>query len=149
MIMTQVKSCNTTTFTEHQIPNQHINKNLQSQLGSFFENRESIPAVNINETANEFNFEVAAPGYTNQELNIELDRGIITISANKKTIEIKGTKFKRQEFTPTSFKRSFRLPENKVDESNILATYNAGILKIVLAKLETAKPKAKRVIEVE
>lgn len=111
-------------------------------------NNEMIPAVNIKETNDDYQLDIAAPGFKNNELKIEVDKGILSISGNKETKDENNLKFNRREFRPTSFKRSFRLPENKVDESKITANYEAGILHIVVAKLETAKPQPKRVIEV-
>lgn len=146
--MTHVKRCNTTLENNQRILNQFFNVAQQGELGSIIQNKESMPAVNIKESANDFRFEVAAPGFNNQELNIEVDKGILTISAKKENQKEKEAEFKRREFSPTSFKRSFRLPEDKADESKISANYEAGILHIVIAKLETAKPKPKQVIEI-
>jgi len=146
--MTHVKRCNPAVADSQSILNHFFGGNLHSDLGSFIQNKESAPAVNIKESVNDFRFEVVAPGFNNQELNIEVDKGILTISAKKENQEVKETKFKRREFSTTSFKRSFRLPEDKADESKISANYEAGILYIVIAKLETAKPKPKQVIEI-
>jgi len=146
--MTHVKRCNPALADNQRVLNQFFGRNLHSDLGSFIQNKESAPAVNIKESVNDFRFEVVAPGFNNQELNIEVDKGILTISAKKENQEVKETKFKRREFSPTSFKRSFRLPEDKADESKISAKYEAGILHIVIAKLETAIPKPKQVIEI-
>ncbi|MBI9065246.1 MAG: Hsp20/alpha crystallin family protein [Marinilabiliaceae bacterium] len=146
--MTHVTRCNPALADNQRILNQFFSGNLHSDLGSFIQNNESAPAVNIKESVNDFRVEVVAPGFTNQELNIEVDKGVLTISAKKENQEVKETTFNRREFSPTSFKRSFRLPENKVDESKISANYEAGILHIVIAKLETAKPKPKQVIEI-
>ena len=146
--MTHVTRCNPALADNQRILNQFFGGNLQGDLGSFIQNNESAPAVNIKESVNDFRVEVVAPGFTNQELNIEVDKGVLTISAKKENQEVKETTFNRREFSPTSFKRSFRLPENKVDESKISANYEAGILNIVIAKLETAKPKPKQVIEI-
>jgi len=146
--MTHVKRCNTPSASNQGIMNHFFGGNLHGELGSFIHNKESVPAVNIKESVNDFHFEAAVPGFTNQELNIEVDKGVLTISAHKEKEEVKDTTFKRREFSPSSFKRSFRLPENKVDESKITANYDAGILHIVIAKLETAKPKPKQVIKI-
>ena len=146
--MTHAKRCNPALADNQRILNHFFGRNLHSDLGSFIQNKESLPAVIIKESVNDFLFEVVAPGFNNKELNIEVDKGILTISAKKENQEVKETKFNRREFSPTSFKRSFRLPENKVDESKISANYDAGILHIVIAKLETAKPKPKQIIEI-
>ena len=45
----------------------------------------SIPAVNIQETEENFLVEVAAPGKTKEDFNIELDKDVLTISSETKT----------------------------------------------------------------
>ena len=52
--------------------------------GSNYTNRgTSTPAVNIRETPEAFNVEMAAPGMDKKDFKIELDRHILTISAEK------------------------------------------------------------------
>tara|TARA_B100000949_G_C14229399_1_gene428230 strand:- start:396 stop:839 length:444 start_codon:yes stop_codon:yes gene_type:complete len=109
----------------------------------------SIPAVNIQETEDNFLVEVAAPGKTKEDFNIELDNDVLTISSESKkenTEEEKG-KFTRREFSYSTFKRAFSLPET-VDNAKINASYENGVLLINLPKKEEAKVQAKRMIEI-
>lgn len=110
----------------------------------------SIPAVNIQETEDEFKVEVAAPGKTKEDFQIELDNDLLTISSEDKreeeSTEKKGN-YTRREFSYTKFKRSFRLPET-VDFGNIGAAYNNGVLELTLPKREEAKAQPKRMIEI-
>lgn len=110
----------------------------------------SIPAVNIMETEESFNVEVAAPGMTKDDFNIELDNDVLTISSeNKKESETsdKEGRFTRKEFSYNSFKRAFSLPDS-VDSTKISASYNNGVLEIALPKKEEAKVQAKRLIDI-
>ncbi len=109
----------------------------------------SIPAVNIQESEDNFLVEVAAPGKTKEDFNIELGSDVLTISSESKkenTEEEKG-KFTRREFSYSTFKRAFSLPET-VDSSKINASYENGVLLINLPKKEEAKVQAKRMIEI-
>jgi len=74
---------------------------------------------------------------------------LLTIShkINAEATEQEDGKYTRREFTQTSFKRSFTLPEN-VNEADINASYQDGILTITLPKKEEAQQETKRVIEV-
>jgi HSP20 family protein len=111
----------------------------------------SVPAVNIAESDEEFTLEVAAPGMTKKDFNLELDNGVLTISSEvKKEDEQKenGGRFTRREFSYTSFKRAFSLPET-VDPEKISAKYNEGVLVIELPKREEAKVQAKRMIDIK
>ena len=109
-----------------------------------------IPAVNIHESAENFIVEVAAPGKSKEDFKIELDNDVLTISAEdkieKETSEKNG-KYTRREFSYSTFKRAFSLPDT-VDNSKIAANYNNGVLEIALPKKEEAKVQAKRMIEI-
>jgi len=110
----------------------------------------SIPAVNIQETEDNFSVEVAAPGKTKEDFNIELDNDVLTISSEDKkeqeTTEKSG-RYTRKEFSYSTFKRAFSLPDS-VDSEKISAAYNNGVLEISLPKREEAKVQAKRMIEI-
>lgn len=111
----------------------------------------SIPAVNIQESDENFMVAVAAPGKTKEDFNIELDNDVLTISSEEKkereTTEGNG-RFTRKEFNYSNFKRAFSLPET-VDSEKISAAYNSGVLEITLPKKEEAKVQPKRMIEIQ
>lgn len=109
--------------------------------------RTAVPAVNIKENQENFELELFVPGRSKDELIIEIDDSILTISSETKE-ENEETKenFTRREFTLSSFKRAFTLPET-VATDKIEASYNEGILKFNLPKKEEALPKPKRKIE--
>ncbi|WP_372918420.1 Hsp20/alpha crystallin family protein [Salegentibacter sp.] len=111
----------------------------------------SIPAVNIQEDDEAFTVEVAAPGKTKADFNIELDNDVLTISSeekNEKETSEKNGKYTRREFSYSNFKRAFSLPES-VDTEKISASYKDGVLFIGLPKREEAKVQAKRLIEIK
>lgn len=98
-----------------------------------------VPAVNIAETENEFNIELAAPGLKKENFKINLDKNVLTVSADKKVENIEeGKKFSKREYSYNSFTRSFTLPET-ADHGKIDAEYTDGILKLNIAKREEAK----------
>ena len=109
----------------------------------------AVAPVNIKETDDSFLVELMAPGMNKEDFNIELDNDLLTISAEVKTEKTEGEegKFTRKEFSFSSFKRSFTLPETVKDEE-INASYENGILKITLPKIEEALPTAKRLIDI-
>ncbi|MCR9286424.1 MAG: Hsp20/alpha crystallin family protein [Bacteroidetes bacterium] len=116
--------------------------------------KSSIPAVNIKESDEGFNLELAAPGLGKEDFKLELENDILTISAEKKVEketaeenENKTEKYTRREFSFQSFKRTFTLPET-VDISNINANYENGVLLVNLPKKEEAKPQPARLIEI-
>jgi len=98
-----------------------------------------VPAVNIAETENDFQIELAAPGLKKEDFKINLDKNVLSVSTEKKTENVEeGKKITKREYNYTAFTRSFTLPDS-VDHSKIDAEYTDGILKLVVAKREEAK----------
>ena len=114
----------------------------------FLENK-WVPAMNVKETDDHFELEIAAPGFNKKDFDVSIDNGLLTIQAeNKEEMEKKEDDYTRKEFNYTSFYRSFTLPENVNEDEMIDATYKRGILKLVLNKLHVDEITPKRVIEV-
>ncbi|MGB2758705.1 MAG: Hsp20/alpha crystallin family protein [Maribacter stanieri] len=111
--------------------------------------RATVPAVNIKENEKDFELELFVPGRVKDDFKIEIDDSVLTISAElkEKNEEVKEN-FTRREFSISSFKRSFTLPDT-VATDNIEATYEGGILKFNIPKKEEALPKPKRLIELK
>lgn len=109
----------------------------------------TIPAVNSKETDSSYELEVAIPGLKKEDIHVEFDRGILTISSEKKEEkeEKDGEKVTRKEFNYSSFQRSFHLPEN-ILEDQIEADYTDGILKLSLPKQTETKVHRKKEIEI-
>ena len=117
---------------------------------NFSNTNTTLPSVNIKESSDDFNVEVAAPGFDKKDFKIELNNNALTISSEKKIEnEIKeGQQFTRREFSYQSFNRSFALPD-LVNTEKISAKYENGILKIAIPKKEEAKPKPPKAIEIK
>jgi HSP20 family protein len=98
-----------------------------------------VPAANISETEDNFHIELAAPGLKKEDFNINLDRNVLSISAEQRSEHNDNQKnYSKREYSYNSFVRSFTLPES-ADESGIEAEYVNGVLKINIAKREEAK----------
>jgi HSP20 family protein len=97
------------------------------------------PAVNIAETENEFHIELAVPGLKKEDFKINLDKNVLSVSAEKKAENVEeGKKYSKREYSYNSFVRSFTLPES-ADYGKIDAEYTDGVLKLNVAKKEEAK----------
>ena len=104
-----------------------------------------VPAVNIAETESEYQIDLAAPGLKKEDFKINLDKNILSISADKKTENVEeGKKFSKREYSYNSFSRSFTLPET-ADANKIDAEYVDGVLKLNVAKKEEAKVQAREI----
>jgi HSP20 family protein len=114
----------------------------------FWNGKTMEPALNIKETDDHFEIELAAPGFTKKDFNITIEDGMLNITAEKEVSEEeKEEDYTRREFNYTSFERSLQLPET-VKEEAIKAKYADGILKFNLLKKEEAKKRPPKVIEV-
>jgi len=108
----------------------------------------SVPAVNVKETNDNFELEVAAPGFHKEDIKIEVNKGVLTISGEQKAATAEQQSgYTRREFRAANFSRRFTLPET-ANDAQIRAQYNNGILHVVLPKKEEAKPQPARLIAV-
>jgi HSP20 family protein len=113
-------------------------------------NMMNAPAVNIKENDNMFTISVAAPGLVKNDFSIKVENNTLSVSCEKETQKDESKdEFTRQEYNYSSFCRTFALPED-VNANNIEASYENGILKLVLPKKEEAiKSKLSRSIAVK
>jgi HSP20 family protein len=120
-----------------------------SFLEGEFLNRASVPAVNVKETDDNFEIEVAAPGMKKKDFKVDVENGILNISAEtEENTEEKEENYTRKEFSYSSFSRSFTLPESLSDK-DISAKYNEGVLSVVLTKKEEAKIQQTKTIAIQ
>ena len=110
----------------------------------------TIPAINVKETNDNFEVEVAAPGMTKKDFKVELNGNMLTISSEKQNEwqENEIERYTRREFSYQSFQRTFQLPKDVVDEDKIQAKYENGLLHLTIPKKEHAKQRPPRMIEI-
>ena len=102
--------------------------------------RRTLPAVNVAETAEAYILELAAPGFTKEAFQINVEEEVLTITGEQPTPAAEEIKFNRREFGYGNFKRSFRLPK-RVNVEGIQARYENGILYLNVPKREETKPR--------
>lgn len=108
----------------------------------------TLPKVNIIEDGNGYTVEMAAPGLTKGDFNIQLENNILTISSEKQEDVNNGDNgHTRREFSYQAFTRSFTIPESANGEK-IGAKYANGILTVSIPKKEEAKPKPPKSIAI-
>ena len=111
-------------------------------LGDAFFTREFasyVPAVNFSESKEHYYIELSAPGFEKDDVKIEYNRGALIVTGNHKSEkEVTEKRYSHKEFNFGSFKRTFTLPDS-VNENNIQARYENGILYISIAKSEHVK----------
>jgi HSP20 family protein len=115
-----------------------FNQPTLSMLDQFFgnalrETERSSHAANIYDTDNSFVIEMAVPGFSKDDIKINLEQQTLNISAEAKSSEVADDKWLRQEFSYRNLQRSFILPKT-VDVDNISADYQNGMLKVILPR---------------
>jgi HSP20 family protein len=102
----------------------------------------SVP-VNIKETGQSYIIDVVAPGFEKSDFKINLEKDILTVSAEKQQeTKNESDKMIRNEYIWKSFKRSFTIDE-KIQEEGIEAKYVNGVLTLNLPKKEEVKRTSK------
>jgi HSP20 family protein len=105
-----------------------INKNLTVN---------KVPGVNILENEQNYQIELASPGLSKEDFQINLKKDTLSVWVEKKQGEGEMKKdYSRKEFEYSSFARSFVLPES-VNAESISAEYVNGILNITIGKDDT------------
>ena len=99
----------------------------------------TYPTVNVYEDSKAFYVEAELPGYTSEEVNIDVEKHVLHISSEKTEVKDE-KKYVVRERGYIKFNRSFSLPEG-INEDAIEAEFKNGILTITLPKLPAEKPK--------
>ena len=119
-------------------------------LSNYSDTNTTIPAVNIKETTDNYEVEVAAPGMTKNDFNVQLEGNILTISSEKQSSKEhnEDVRYTTREFSYQSFSRTFTLQKDVVDTERIRAVYENGVLQLTIPKKEEARHKGARRIEI-
>jgi len=100
------------------------------------------PAVDIQETDNEFVLKADLPDVKKDDVKVELEDGVLTVEGERrKEKEEQGKRFHKIERAYGKFVRHFTLP-TEVDGPNVKAEFKDGVLSVRLPKAVSAKPKA-------
>lgn len=100
-----------------------------------------VPVVNTREGENAYHIDVDLPGVKKDDISVDIDKNILTISGERKTKEeIKEEDYYKVETSFGKFSRSFTIPEN-IDTENIEARSEDGVLEVIIPKMEATKTK--------
>ncbi len=100
-----------------------------------------VPSADVYETPDCIQLRLEIPGVDEEDLNITMENGVLTVRGERKLEEgEKEESFLRMERPYGAFSRSFTLPQT-VDTDHINASYVNGVLMVELTKRAEAKPK--------
>jgi HSP20 family protein len=124
---------------------QWMDQTLHETLNSFAQAPQVVsgfvPKAEVFETGEKVAIKIEVPGLSEKDFDITLHNNVLTVRGERKL----ENGFQQENLAWTerpygTFARSFNLP-NTVDVNTINATYANGILQVVFAKHESAKPK--------
>lgn len=100
-----------------------------------------VPALDVYQTADDVVVETTLPGINPKDVSVSIENDVLTIegSSEKKT-EVDEKDYYRKEIRSGLFHRAVALPSS-VKGDDAQATYENGVLKIVIPKREEVKPK--------
>ena len=135
------------------IPFEHTDRDLYRSFDNFARDffgssNASLPAfrTDIQDKGESYLLEADLPGFTKEDINLDLKDNILTISAthqeNTEDKDEKGT-YVRQERRCGSFQRSFDV--SGIDATAISAAYENGVLKLTLPKEQPTVPPTRRI----
>jgi len=102
--------------------------------------RRWIPAMDLIETADQYVLRADLPGLSDDDVNIQLEDNVLTISGERRTQqEHQEEGYYRIERAFGGFARSLTLPEG-VDPDGVQAHFDRGVLEIRIPKPEQKKP---------
>lgn len=120
---------------------------LTKELGVGFFEKQSYPRVDVVDYSDRVEILAEIPGLSKEEVSVEIQDSVLTISGQKsKNISNQDTsgKYIRRELKHSSFKRSFTLSET-IDQDELVAKFENGLLKITLTKVKPTIPTTKKI----
>lgn len=100
--------------------------------------------VDLKETEENYLVEADLPGIQKEAIAVDFENNYLVITAKREdSVEDKKENYLRRERHYGEFKRSFYI--DNVDENNINASFNHGVLKITLPKLAKGNDKKKKI----
>ena len=98
----------------------------------------TVPRANTVKTENGYSIELAAPGFTRDEFQLNVDNNTLTVSVNTEDSDEYEKNVTNREYKFQSFTRSWNLPES-VNIEAIEARYDAGILYVEVPVEDTRR----------
>lgn len=116
-------------------------RGLERPLGAL---RGMAPKTDVIETPKTIEITTELPGMDEKDVEVTLTQGVLTIEGEKQNErKEEGDDYHLTERSYGSVRRAFRVPET-VNEDKVEASFEKGVLKVILPKIKT-KEKTKKV----
>ena len=104
----------------------------------------TLPAVDIEESENEYTIIADLPGFDKSNINLSIDEGYLTIKANEEKVSDSNGRYMLKERSMRNYSRTFSLPDNALD-SKVSAKYTNGTLRITIPKSKEINKNVKQI----
>lgn len=112
---------------------------------------QNMMKTDVKETDEGYEVDIDLPGFKKDEIQLELNNGYLTISTQKaleKDEKNKKGRMLRQERYAGMMQRSFYVGEH-ITEEDVKASYESGVLHLVLPKKDAPRLPEKKTIQIE
>ncbi|MFC4273573.1 Hsp20/alpha crystallin family protein [Achromobacter aloeverae] len=120
-----------------------LQRTLTPAAGSIRAVPRAFPAINIGQNAESVDIDVFVPGIAPAQLDVQVDRGLLTISGERRdTTPADGSKvsiYASERYTGR-FKRAISLSDD-LDTDKVSAQYRDGVLRISVPRRQPAQPR--------
>lgn len=112
------------------------NRSAQLSIFEDLQSKSSFPKINVSETDDSYNVDVAVAGFSKDDVNLELKDGVLNIRADKKNEnEDTNTSYLRKEISYRSFARAVKFP-CRIDPESVDAEYKDGVISVKIDKIK-------------
>ena len=115
-------------------------ENLFSRVSGLGESYLEFPLVNIYESSDHLTLLAQVPGVNRDDLDINFHRNHLTLSGKRERGRYGSSEVLRQEQSHGQFEKTIRIPF-EIRSSEVSASFEDGILKVVMPKSEQARPR--------
>ncbi len=124
-------------FSEHNLTNNKMIQKCKSNI--------NFPRHNITTNEKEVKIELAVPGYTEEQLNVNIEKNMLIVEGTSKQETEDNTL--AHEIKSSYFKKSYELIDENLSKENIKCKLEYGILSIIIPKITEDKKleKVKRI----
>ena len=125
-----------------------VDRSLERFMGQVFDGLVApgraetfAPALDLHETPEAYRVEVDLPGVKEDDVNVSVEDGVLSISAERKSVErAEGDEARHVERRHAHYLRKLRLP-NQIDAERIEGTLAGGVLTLTIPKAKEATPR--------
>ncbi len=118
---------------------------MQALFGEDAERGSFSPGVNLVEEDHDYKVSVELPGMSEKDIDLSLKEGVLSIRGEKKSeVKKEEENIYRMECAYGAFQRNIPLP-SEVEEEKIEATFDKGVLKIILPKSKEKEKEVRRI----